>query len=115
MACCCYILYKSPFVFKSVLKLGQIGVWLPTPLMFQFHMQQILGFGPDPLPPFGTMSLNPFFLKVSLSQFYGLHSRTNNTIVEKLTHLHNTYSLMILIPRLDNIAYSPMNIKEDLW
>ena len=31
--------------------------------MSQFHIQQILGFGPDPLPPFGTISLNPFFLR----------------------------------------------------
>ena len=37
--------------------------------MSQFHIQQILGFGPDPLSPFETMSLNPgFFLKASLSK-----------------------------------------------
>ena len=38
----------------------------PRPLMSQFHIQQILGFGPDSLPPFGTMS---FFLKASLTFF----------------------------------------------
>ena len=54
------MLYKSPFVFKSDLKLGQISVCLPTPPMSQFHMQQILGFGSDPLAPFGTMSLIHF-------------------------------------------------------
>jgi len=38
--------------------------------MSQFHMLQILGFGLDPLPPYGTMSLNPFFfiLKASFSK-----------------------------------------------
>ena len=41
---------------------------LAPSLMSQFHMQEILGFGQDPLPPFGTMSLNPvfFILKASL-------------------------------------------------
>ena len=34
---------------------------LTPSLLSQIHMQQILGFGLDPLPPFGTMSLNPVF------------------------------------------------------
>ena len=34
--------------------------WTPS-LMSQIQMHQILGFGLDPLPPFGTMSLNLVF------------------------------------------------------
>ena len=40
---------------------------LTPSLMSQIHMQQILGFGLDPLPPFGTMSLNPVFLDATAS------------------------------------------------
>ena len=48
----------------------------PPPLMSQFHIQQILGFGPDPLPPFGTMSLNPFFLGGAPTSISGFSVRT---------------------------------------
>ena len=61
MACSGPTLHKSPFVLQLNLKMGQISVWLDPSLMSQFHIWQILGFGLDPLPPFGTMSLNPVF------------------------------------------------------
>ena len=69
MACSGPTLHKSPFVLQLNLEMGQISVWLDPSLMSQFHIWQILGFGLDPLPPFGTMSLNPvfFILKASLS------------------------------------------------
>ena len=43
--------------------MGQRVFDLTPSLMSRFHMRQILGFGLNPLPPFGTMSLNPFFLE----------------------------------------------------
>ena len=98
MACCYYYtFYKSPFVFKSDSKLGQIGVWLPTPLMSQFHIQQVLGFGLDPLPPFGTMSLNPFFLKASNRRYL---------VTSRLISCSNTLSLEDTLDLLSDLDFT---------
>ena len=49
--------------------MGQISFQLdPLPHVL-FHMRKILGFGLDPLPPFGTISLNPYFYGVLKSFF----------------------------------------------
>ena len=61
MACCCYILYKSPFVFKSVLKLGQIGVWLPTPPHVPISHTTNFGIWSGPPPTFWDNVLKSYF------------------------------------------------------
>ena len=78
--------------------------------MSQFHIQQILGFGPDPLPPFGTMSLNPvfFILKASLSLSFGwiiISSLDDNQNSKDCLSYFRTNSLLTENPT--NKALSP--------
>ena len=62
MACSGITLRRLPFVLKSDIKMGQISVGLdPLPHAPISHVTNF-GIWSGPLPPFGTMSLNPLFL-----------------------------------------------------
>ena len=61
MACSGHISYMSQFVLNSNLKMGQISVWYDSLPNVPISVWQNLGFGPDPSPFFGRISLNPVF------------------------------------------------------
>ena len=111
-ACCCYILYKSPFVLKSDLNLGQIGVWLPTPPHVPISHTTNFGIWSEPPPTFWDNVLKYIFFKASLTHSLSADSCTVRCLKEmiacvKLSHCFERWS-RLLMGKMIKIVWSEL-------